>query len=583
MRKKVFCHKESLLKKGVMFFLCLYLLACSVTARHEQQERTAREEALKKQQEALKTTRIIPEDANFGAYLSGLIAKENKDWDLAATYFEKALEKDPENTQLQENLYLLRIASGHVQEALPVAKCLWQANRTDLMVSYIIWTDAFKRQDYEFLQKQINGPSNNELDGLLRVLFQAWTFVATENIPSALAALQPLKGKKETQSLYWYHYGLIGLYANQQDLVDEAFSKLKQAGVPTVSTWGIIKPYYEKTGRWNKTNPLYEDYVGLFQKHFVLMSSLPELQPETIESPVQGLAEGIHNMAVFMQASDQNIALVLNSLAFYLNPNHTMALLLSAEILEDMKMYKQASRLYETVSEPSKLIRIKMALAYILSGEQERAASVLLKLSKEYPSDPGIYKMLGDVYLSINDFKSSADYYSKALSCAVLNLSSSEVALIYMGRGTAYEKLERFAEAEQDFQRALALAPDNAILLNEVGYRWLEADKEVPQAFAMVQKAFQLMPSSPHITDSLAFAYYKLAQYDKALPLAEAAADKIPGSSVVNMHLGDIYAALERYREARYQYQKALDLKSDITRDQEQEIRAKIKGLQKRK
>ena len=81
--------------------------------------------------------------------------------------------------------------------------------------------------------------------------------------------------------------------------------------------------------------------------------------------------------------------------------------------------------------------------------------------------------------------------------------------------------------------------------------------------------------------DSLALGYYRRQEYQKALDLAERSTDLMPYSSIANGRLGDIYAALGRYREAVYQYRKALDLKADITIDLRQKLLEKVSRLEK--
>ena len=97
------------------------------------------------------------------------------------------------------------------------------------------------------------------------------------------------------------------------------------------------------------------------------------------------------------------------------------------------------------------------------------------------------------------------------------------------------------------------------------------------EAIAFLEKAYEQSPDSPEILDSLAFAYYKKGEPEKALPFAERAVDGMGASSVANMHLGDIYNALGRIREAQSQYEKALALKFDLTPELEQKLMERLK------
>jgi len=139
-----------------------------------------------------------------------------------------------------------------------------------------------------------------------------------------------------------------------------------------------------------------------------------------------------------------------------------------------------------------------------------------------------------------------------------------------------YDRLNRSDRIESDLQQALALNPKNAMVLNHLGYRWMEQNTNRTEGFELVKQAYQLKPLDPYIIDSMAYGYYCEGDYAKAVALAEQSVDLMPQSSVANAHLGDIYAALGRKREAGFQYYKALGMKADLTPDLEQELSKKI-------
>lgn len=129
-----------------------------------------------------------------------------------------------------------------------------------------------------------------------------------------------------------------------------------------------------------------------------------------------------------------------------------------------------------------------------------------------------------------------------------------------------------------DLERAQALMPNDPMLKNDIGYYYLDAG-QVDKGFDLIQEAYNERPQDPYILDSLAYAYYKKDQSQTALIFAERALNTLPQSALINMHLGDIYHATGRFREAGYQYKKALDLKEDLTPELEEEINQKIELL----
>jgi tetratricopeptide (TPR) repeat protein len=76
----------------------------------------------------------------------------------------------------------------------------------------------------------------------------------------------------------------------------------------------------------------------------------------------------------------------------------------------------------------------------------------------------------------------------------------------------------------------------------------------------LVRQAMSLSPHSGAIVDSLGWGYYKLGDYDQALGYVEQAIQLEPSDAEVNEHLGDVYQALGRTAEARYEWQRVLSL-----------------------
>ena len=74
----------------------------------------------------------------------------------------------------------------------------------------------------------------------------------------------------------------------------------------------------------------------------------------------------------------------------------------------------------------------------------------------------------------------------------------------------------------------------------------------------MIERAVDMRPNSGHIVDSLGWVLYRLGRYDEAVGHMERAAELMPVDPVVNDHLGDVYWAVDRKLEARFQWHRAL-------------------------
>ena len=94
--------------------------------------------------------------------------------------------------------------------------------------------------------------------------------------------------------------------------------------------------------------------------------------------------------------------------------------------------------------------------------------------------------------------------------------------------------------------------------MNYLGYSLIEKNSNLDEALDMIERAVKESPDSGYIVDSLGWGYYKLGQYEKAVPNLERAAELMPVDPIVNDHLGDVYWMVGRKTEAEFQWRRAL-------------------------
>ena len=105
---------------------------------------------------------------------------------------------------------------------------------------------------------------------------------------------------------------------------------------------------------------------------------------------------------------------------------------------------------------------------------------------------------------------------------------------------------------------------------------WTELEINLPEAKVMIEKAVKQEPENAAFLDSMAWALHKLKRHKEALDwqLKAVKFAEIP-DAVLFDHLGDIYAGLNRMKEAQTAWEKALKLKPDEAI--EAKLRRKIK------
>src|SRR5204863_2631567 len=201
---------------------------------------------------------------------------------------------------------------------------------------------------------------------------------------------------------------------------------------------------------------------------------------------------------------------------------------------------------------------IQMASNLDSLDRTDEAKKTLEKLIAERPKDLEAIVALGNILRVRKEFAECADAYSKAIN-TLKDVQKPNWMLFYF-RGICYERSKQWASAEADFKRALELYPDQAHVLNYLGYSWVDQGVNLDDGMRMIKRAVEQRPDDGYIVDSLGWAYYRIAKYDDAVKNLERAVELKPEDPTINDHLGDAYWKVGRTLEAQFQWSHARDL-----------------------
>jgi tetratricopeptide (TPR) repeat protein len=138
-----------------------------------------------------------------------------------------------------------------------------------------------------------------------------------------------------------------------------------------------------------------------------------------------------------------------------------------------------------------------------------------------------------------------------------LSLFESDARLLY-ARAMLAEQKGDIAAMERDLRHILELEPDNAMVLNALGYTLADNNEKLDEALAMIERAAALEPEDPAITDSLGWVHYRLGNLELAETLLRQAYASFPDAEVA-AHLGEVLWVRGKRKEARRIWDEALD------------------------
>lgn len=137
-------------------------------------------------------------------------------------------------------------------------------------------------------------------------------------------------------------------------------------------------------------------------------------------------------------------------------------------------------------------------------------------------------------------------------------------ALILGLQGEILIDEQKFSEANTAFDKAVALAPTNYLLLNNYAFYLALRNQHLAKAEALIAKAAAAMPGNPSVADTYALVLFKLEKYDQAKVWVEQA---LQNNGVKNglylEHYGDILFLKGEKDLALIQWQKAKEAGND--------------------
>jgi Flp pilus assembly protein TadD len=505
----------------------------------------------------------------LGNYLAGRFARAAQDTQDAAAFYGRALEHDPTNALLLEQAFQMETMSGDWPKAIPLAEQLSQSGESHRMSQFLLGVTAFKSGDYKKAEERFTAASENPIGELTSAIAIGWTRLAAGDANGALKALDLPKQPDWAQFYLRYHRALIADIAGRKAEARASYEKVFKQDSRTLRTTLAYAQSAAHYGDFKLARHVIRRQLAKSKgdPHPLATEMLDTIKhgkkpPFLISNPTDGLAEVFYGLGEAL-AGEGGVSLgtIYLQLALDAKPDHIFALAALANAQEAVKRYDEALKTYDRIPQGTPLqsaIDIRRAFDLNSLDRTDEAKAILVKLTEKNPKDVRPFEALGNIMRARKDYAGAVSYFTKAL--AIINKSDPRNWGYYYARGTSYERLKNWKAAEADLKRALALAPDQPLVLNYLGYSWVDQGKNLKEGTRLIEKAVQLKPDDGYIVDSLGWAHYRQGNFKEAVRYLERAVEIKPEDPTLNDHLGDAFWKVGREREARFQWSQALSL-----------------------
>ena len=518
-----------------------------------------------------------------GAYLAARQAAKGNDFDSAASYYTRALARDPQNVELMEDMIFAQLGAGELERALPIARLMEAQGLRSQAAHMAVAAEMLQREDYAgFLDRDTSEKGIGPLvDGLL----EAWALVGTDDLDAAMAAFDEISKQQGLRGFALYHKALALAATGDFDAAEGVLSV--DTGLTTITRGSVLAraQILSQLGRNEEALEAIQSAFGAEMDPELMAYVAPLSEGQTlpfthVRSARDGAAEVYYTLAEALRnEAGLNYTLLYGRIAQYLRPEHVDALLFNAEVLEELGQSDLAADTYRLVPQDHPAFyaaELGRAASLRRSDKMEAAVEVLEQLAKTYPEVAQVHSTLGDVYRQLEDWGGAVESYDTALS--LLSEGARSAWFLHYTRAISFERLGSWPEAEADFRRALELRPGQPQVLNYLGYSLVEKKVKLDEALELIEQAVAASPDSGYIVDSLGWVLYRLGRYNEAVVHMERAVELMPVDPVVNDHLGDVYWAVGRFREAEFQWSRALSFvdESDPGEAEPDRIRRKL-------
>ena len=513
---------------------------------------------------------------NISNYLSGIVSVNQDYTNAAFKYLNKvqSLKNDHSNFNVQFIRTLILLEKFN--QAFAFSKDVWLEDEYFFETDLLLGLEFFIKNDYLNAEKhfeRLNKISRYNLlfEGFLGNILIAWIKASENNKEDSFKFLD--KVPERYHNLKKIQNSFLQCYFDTSK-AQIAFEQLMNNEDSDFSRYNFFFANYLL---FKNKNIEAEKVINLSRKthksnllikqteNFILTGNSKKIKNLfNCKNPVDVIAEIFYVIAnIYSTEKNYQLSNFYLKISFFLNNKFTPNKALLAENFFYQQKYELSKKIYNSLKSigPVYSWYASINLAIILSDIEDKEYAVF-DLEDEFnlllnPDLEHNYE-LANFFKDREYYQESIKYYSLALQ----NIKQNHFLFskILDRRGTSYERLGDWDNAEKDLKESLRILPDQPHVLNYLGYSWIDRGINIDKALEMIIRANELKKNDGYITDSLGWAFYVKKNYLDAEKFLQRAVEILPLDPIINDHYADTLWMLNKHIQARYFWKHVLGL-----------------------
>ncbi len=473
--------------------------------------------------------------------LLGRLYRLNNDLQKAEGEFKIAVKLDPSSEDAVTTLALLYTEEGDSTRAAQVLSSVPDASRSAKLYSVMGYTYE-QQKEYKKAIDAYRKAIELDRDNLDAIRGLAQNLLNDGQTDAALEQYKVIAEANPEDAQTYLHMAEIYRKEGKFDLALDNLKKAQSMVQDSMEVPYNIAAVYQAEGRYDEA-----------------VQVLLELIKKTEKADGNYSQGEKNNRAVFLERlgtvyrENNNPQLSVETFRKMLPLGDDNAERGYQEIIDTYRLAKQWQQATDVAKEATVKLPndrgLKMVYAAQLAdmGKADEGIQQVKSLLKGTSEDRDVYIALGQMYSRLKQWPEADDALDHA---AKLSTKDEDKEFVEFQRGATYERQKKFDQAEETFRKILATDPQNAAVLNYLGYMLVDRNQKLDESLIMIKKAVELEPANSAYLDSLGWAYYRLGKYDQAEDNLTKASQHMGADPTVQEHLGDLYQKTGR-SEAR--------------------------------
>ena len=502
--------------------------------------------AIEQYQEIIK---IEPDNVD-NHLLLGRLYRLNNDLQKAESEFKMAVKLQPDSEEAVTTLAYLYNEEGDTARAAEALSSVPDATRSAKLYSALGYTYE-QRKEYKKAVGAYRKAIELDRDNLDAIRGLAQNLLNDGQTDAALEQYKIIAESNPEDAQTYLRMAEIYRKNGKFDLALENLKKAESMVQDSMEVPYNIAAVYQAQGRYDEALQILQDLV------------------KKTDKPDNSYSQGEkNNRAVFLERlgtvyrDNSNEQLAVETFRKMLALGDDNAERGYQQIIDTYREAKQWQKATEAAKEATQKLPndrgLKMVYAAQLAdmGQVDSGLEQVKSLLKGTAEDRDVYITLAQMYTRLKRWPEAEAALDKA---AQLSIKDEDKEYVDFLRGSTYERQKKYDRAEDVFRKVLVTDPQNAAVLNYLGYMLADRGAKLDEALILIKKAIDLEPANGAYLDSLGWAYFRLGKYELAEDNLMKASQHMGADPTVQDHLGDLYQKTGRLKLAAAHWERALN------------------------